>query len=88
MGRKSTIGKLVMQQARLSATVADIARATGAKPNTIRVVLQRAAAQGSIHITRFYRGRSARTIKVVSHDEGIEASLNGLICGWCGKVAK
>ena len=88
MGRKSTIGTLVMHHARFNATVADIVRATGAKPNTVRVVLQRAAANGSIHLVRFYRGRSARTIKVVNHDDGIEANLNRLICGLCGKVEK
>ena len=87
MGRRSTIGKLVMQHAQFSATVADIARATGAKPNTIRVVLHRAAANGSIHLTRFYRGRSARAIKVIVHDVEVDANLNGLICGLCG-VAK
>lgn len=86
MGRRAKIGKLVMQHAKFSATVEEIVRATGAKPNTVRVVLHRAAANGSIHLTRFYRGRSARTIRVIVPDDSIVANLNGLICGLCGKV--
>ena len=84
MGRKSTIGIVVMQSAQFNRTVADIVRATGAKPNTVRVVLQRAASKGSIHITRFYKGKSARAIEIDCHDDGIESRLNGLICGLCG----
>lgn len=88
MGRKSTIGRLVMEQAKFNATVADIAKETGAKPNTVRAVLRRAADKGSIHLVRFYRGRSSRAIRVISHSEDVEANLSGLICGLCGKVAK
>lgn len=75
-----------MQSAQFNKTVADIVRATGAKPNTVRVVLQRAASKGDIHIRRFYKGRSARAIEIDCHDDGIETRLNGLICGWCGNV--
>lgn len=87
MGRKSTIGKLVMQSAQFNRTVADIVRATGAKPNTVRVVLQRAATNGEIHIKRFRQGKSARAIEINCHDDGIESRLNGLICGLCGSVS-
>lgn len=85
---KVTKTKLIVQSAAFNSTVADIVRATGAKPNTVRVVLQRAATKGKIHIKRFYQGRSSRTIKVISHDEDIETRLNGLICGLCGRVEK
>lgn len=84
MGRKQTIGILVMQSAQFNRTVADIVRATGAKPNTVRVVLQRAATRGDIHIKRFRKGKSARAITVDCHDDGIETRLNALICGFCG----
>lgn len=86
MGRKSTIGKLVMQSAQFHRTVADIVRATGAKPNTVRVVLQRAATRGDIHIRKFAQGKGNRRIEVDCHDDGIETRLNGLICGLCGRV--
>lgn len=86
MGRKRTIGLLVMQSAVMNRTVAEIVRATGAKPNTVRVVLQRAAVKGDIHITRFNRGRSSRAIMVEQRDEGLDSRLNGLICGLCGGV--
>lgn len=85
-GRKPTIGALVMQHAQFNATVADIVRSTGAKPNTVRVVLQKAASKGTIHISRFYSGRSARTMQVVRHDDSIEDNVNALICSFCGNV--
>jgi predicted transcriptional regulator len=81
-----SLTKKIVQSTRFNQTVAEIVRATGAKPNTVRVVLRRAAVKGVIHIERFYRGKSAKTIKVISHDEGIEARLNGLICGLCGSA--
>lgn len=89
MGRKRTIGQVIRNKAReRSITVAEIVRETGAKPNTVRVVLNQAAARGEIHITRFYVGHSARGIRAISHDEGIEARLGALIFGWCGKANK
>lgn len=87
MGRKQSIGIKIRQAARSGAkTVIDIVRETDAKPNTVRVVLSRMRSQGDIHITRFYRGRSARAIQVNCHDGGIETRLNALICGFCGSV--
>lgn len=89
MGRKRTIGQIIRNKAReRSITVAEIVKETGAKPNTVRVVLMREAANGTIHITRFYRGKSARAIKVDSHDDGIETRVNSLICSLCGKATK
>ncbi len=77
-----------MSAAQFNNTVAGIVKATGAKPNTVRAVLQRAATRGQIHIERFYKGHSARAIKVICHDDGIESRLNGLIFGMCGKASK
>lgn len=77
-----------MQSAQFNSTVADIVRATGAKPNTVRAVLRNAAMKGEIHIQRFYKGHSGRAMKVIPHDEGVESRLNGLIFGFCGKVTK
>ena len=87
-GRKPTVGAAVMQSARFNQTVAAIVRDTGAKPNTVRAVLQRAAVRGDIHIERFYKGRSARTMKVICHDGEVESRLNMLICGLCGSVSR
>lgn len=84
MGRKSTIGSVIVQSAKFNRTVADIVRATGAKPNTVRVVLQRAATRGDIHIKRFAKGKGNHRIHVDCHDAGVEVRLNGLICGLCG----
>lgn len=84
MGRKRTIGQVIRNKAReRSITVAEIVRETGAKANTVRVVLNQAAARGEIHITRFYLGHSARAIKAISHDDGVEDRLNALIFGYC-----
>lgn len=85
MGRKRTVGNIVRQKARERAmTVSEIHRETGIKPNTIRVVLNQAAAKGEFVLERFRQGASNRAIKAISHDEGIEVRLNGLICGLCG----
>jgi hypothetical protein len=89
MGRKRTIGQIIRNKAReRSITVAEIVRETGAKPNTVRVVLNQAASRGEIQITRFYVGHSARGIRAISHDEGIEARLDSLICTLCGSATK
>lgn len=86
MGRKRTIGQVIRNKAReRSITVAEIVRETGAKANTVRVVLNQAAARGEINITRFYLGHSARAIKAISHDDEVETRLNALIFGYCGK---
>jgi transcription initiation factor IIE alpha subunit len=85
-GRKPTIGAVVMSKVQFYSSVAEIVRETGAKPNTVRAVLRRAADKGSIHIERFYRGRSARTIRVIYHDEPVVTDINALVCMWCGKV--
>lgn len=45
-GRKPTIGRLVLMQAQFHRTVADLSRATGASPDTVRKVLRRAADRG------------------------------------------
>ncbi len=75
----------MLQQARLCATVAEIVRATGAKPNTVRVVLLRAKAKGLIHIERFRRGQGALAIRATASDaETANGRLNGLIGRWCG----
>jgi transcription initiation factor IIE alpha subunit len=85
-GRKPTIGTIVMHKAQFYSSVSEIVRETGAKPNTVRAVLRRAANNGLIHIERFYRGRSARTMKIIYHDENPVAQINSLVCMWCGKV--
>lgn len=87
-GRKQTVGLQVMQSAKFNSTVADIVQSTGAKPNTVRAVLRRAATKGEIHIQRFYKGHSGLAMKVIPHDEGVESRLNGLIFGFYGKVTK
>ena len=95
MGRKRTIGILIRNAVRDKAkSVLEISKEieakTGKRPkaNTVRVVLNQSAARGEIHITRFYVGHSARGIRAISHDEGIEARVNSLIFGLCGKVTK
>ena len=92
MGRKRTIGILIRNAVRDKAkSVLEISKEieakTGRRPkaNTVRVVLNQAAAKGEIQITRFYVGHSARGIRAISHDEGIEDRLDALIFGWCGK---
>ena len=78
----------VLSTAKFHSTVAEIVKETGAKPNTVRVVLRRAATKGLIHIEKFYAGRGALRLKAVCHDEGIEDRLNMLVCSFCGKVTK
>lgn len=85
---KQKVKANVLIAAQFNHTVAEIVRETGAKPNTVRVVLQRAATKGIVHLTRFQKGRSSRAINVTCHDDDIESRLDALICGWCGKVAK
>jgi predicted transcriptional regulator len=69
-GRRSTLGKLILDKAVFCQTVAAIVRETGAKPNTVRSVLRRAADQGEITYTRFRSGRSSRAIRVEQKDNG------------------
>jgi len=85
MGRKRTVGNIVRQKARERAmTVAEIHRETGIKPNTIRVVLNQAAAKGEFVLSRFREGKSNRAIRAISHDDSIEININVLICKLCG----
>lgn len=86
MARPKTIGKTILQSAQFNRTVAEIVRSTGAKPNTVRAVLRSASVKGSIHLKRFYQGKSSRTIEVICHDEQRSADINALVCMWCGKV--
>lgn len=64
-GRKPTIGRLVLMQAQFHRTVADLCRATGASPDTVRKVLRRAADRGEIVMRRFVRGKSGRAMLIV-----------------------
>ena len=75
----------VLTTAKFHQTVADIVRETGAKPNTVRVVLRRAATKGLIHLEKFYAGRGALRVRAICHDEGLEDRLNMLVCNLCGK---
>lgn len=61
-GRKPTIGRLVLMQAQFHRTVADLSRATGASPDTVRKVLRRAADRGEIVVKRFVSGKSGRAM--------------------------
>jgi predicted transcriptional regulator len=79
-GRKKTIGGIVMQKAAFCQTVAAIVRETGAKPNTVRSVLRRAADQGEIAYTRFRSGRSSRAIRVERTEDGV-AMLEDIFFG-------
>lgn len=87
-GRKPTIGKAIMDSAAFNRTVADIVRETGAKPNTVRVVIRRAATKGIIHVKRFRLGMSSRAIEVEKTDDGIDSRLNMLVCSLCGSKSK
>lgn len=64
-GRKPTIGRLVLMQAQFHRTVADLSRATGASPDTVRKVLRRAADRGEIVVKRFVQGKSGRAMLIV-----------------------
>ena len=79
-GRRSTIGKLILDKAVFCQTVAAIVRETGAKPNTVRSVLRRAADQGEIAYIRFRSGRSSRAIRVERPEDGV-AMLEDIFFG-------
>jgi predicted transcriptional regulator len=63
-GRKPSIGTVVLNKAQLYRTVAELAKATGADPHTVRDVLRRAADRGEIVLKRFVQGKSGRAISV------------------------
>lgn len=63
-GRKPTIGRLVLAKAPFCRTVAELVKATGAKPHTVRDVLRRASDRGEIVIKRFVQGKSGQTMFV------------------------
>ena len=86
-GRKSIIGSNVLNSAKFHSTVAEIVRETGAKPNTVRVVLRRAAVKGVIHLEKFKQGKGNHRVKAICHDETMTDRLNVLVCSLCG-VAK
>lgn len=64
-GRKPTIGAVILSKAQHYRTVAELARATGAHPHTVRDVLRRAADRGEIVLRRFVSGKSGRAMCVV-----------------------
>lgn len=66
-GRKPAIGRVILMSAAFNRTVAEIVRATGARPETVRKVLIRAEDRGEIVLRRFVRGRCGRTIFVERH---------------------
>jgi predicted transcriptional regulator len=81
------IGRAVIDSVGLCSTVSEIVRETGAKPNTVRVVLLRAKAKGIIHIERFYRGRGALAIRarlVRDENESVAGEINRLLFAWNG----
>ena len=63
-GRKPTIGRVVLMQAQFHRTVAELAKATGAHPHTVRDVLRRASDRGEIVLRRFTKGKSGRAIVI------------------------
>ena len=63
-GRPATIGLQVLEKAAMYRTVAELARATGAHPHTVRDVLRRASDRGDIVLKRFLSGKSGRAIVV------------------------
>ena len=83
--RRQTVARTILDKATLGRDVAAIARETGAKPDTVRAVLRRAACKGEIHLERFRRGMSHRAIKVSENVEVVTVdveSLNKLMMGW------
>lgn len=82
------LSSVVLQSVAFNSTVAEIVRDTGAKPNTVRVVLQRAKAKGIIHIERFYRGRGALGIRARlagQENEAISGEINRMLFLWNGR---
>ena len=63
-GRPATIGLQVLEKAAMYRTVAELAKATGAHPHTVRDVLRRASDRGDIVLKRFLSGKSGRAIVV------------------------
>lgn len=77
----------VLDSVGFGTTVAEIVRETGAKPNTVRVVLMRAKDKGIIHIERFYRGRGALAIRARQVDDenhSVAGEINRLLFAWNG----
>jgi predicted transcriptional regulator len=63
-GRPSTVAKIILSKAQMYRTVEELARETGASPDTVRAVLRRASDRGEIVLRRFVSGKSGRTIMV------------------------
>lgn len=83
-GRRPTIGKVIMSNVTRHRTVAELARATGADPKTIRKVLIRAAERGEVVIRRFVRGKSHRAMQVETPDQvQVDViALNDILMRW------
>jgi predicted ArsR family transcriptional regulator len=65
VGRPASAAILVMSKVQMYRTVAELSKATGVHPHTVRSVLRRAADRGEIVVKRFLSGKSGRAIVVV-----------------------
>lgn len=79
-GRRKTIGKVILEKAVFCQTVAAVVRETGAKPDTVRSVLRKAADKGEIAYARFRAGHRPKVIKVERGYDGV-AMLEDIFFG-------
>lgn len=76
--KRLTVTRKVLDSASLGKDVVSIVRETGAKPDTVRAVLRRAAVSGEIHLERFRRGMSHRALKVAEKVDCVVLDVNAL----------